>query len=758
MIPVITRSAFISCLIMIAARGLSQPVNDNPCNATVLTGNVTCINVSGTNVAATATPTAGLPAPGCAGYNGGDVWYQVTVNGSGQVTVTTTTNGGFTDSGIAFYTAASCAGPFTLQSCDNNSGAGSMSQDTYVGAPGTVLWIRVWENGNNSFGTFNICATAPLPPPANNDPCGAIAVNVTPACSFTGYTNANATNTAGFTAPGCGAFGAGSLDVWFTFVAPPTGIAIIETSAGTMTDAAMALYLDAPPLSCAGPFTLVQCDDDSGPGNMPYLTFNNLTPGATYYLRVWGYGTASGTFNLCVHGPSAVPATGCVYMLELFDSFGNGWGSSSVGISINGGPFTNYSVTGSYGVILLGLNVGDILLVQYTASGPDQGQNSYELSYFPSGSNLYASGATPPSGIVFTQVIDCVPPPAAQQDCVGGATICNSQAFNNTSSNTGNVVDLTAANRGCLAGNERQGTWYYFSPSASGNIGFTIDPSGTDDYDFAVWGPMTGVTCPPPGPPLRCSWALPSGPCPACYNTGCGNGAVDVSEGAGGNGWVAPLTVTAGQVFLLYIDNYSTTGQAFNLTWNLTNGASLDCTVLPVELISFEALPAGDEVDLQWVTASETNSDRFEVERSRDGIEFTTIGSVPAAGTSSMTTHYGFIDSSPHSGLNHYRLRQVDVDGHWEHSSVRTVMMSPDAPAVHLYPNPGHDELEILTAKGDAVGRAQLLDATGRTVLEAPMAGDRLMLSTGTLPSGIYAVRLTSVHGSEMGMARWVKQ
>ncbi|MBK7553633.1 MAG: T9SS type A sorting domain-containing protein [Flavobacteriales bacterium] len=754
----IRRGVFVFTFGVVAVLCAAQPANDDPCNAVPLVPNVACTNTSGTNVAATATSTVGLPAPGCAGYGGGDLWYQVTLTASGQVTVTTSTNGGFNDSGIAFYTAASCAGPFTLADCDNNGGAGNMSQETYSGAPGTVLWVRVWENGNNSFGTFNICATAPPPPPPNNDPCGALAVSVNTDCSYSNYTNAYATNTGGFTAPGCGGWGGGSLDVWFSFVAPASGIAIIETGSGTLTDAAMALYNDAPPLDCAGPFTLIQCDDNSGPGNMPYMVFNNLTPGDTYYLRVWGNGSASGTFDLCVHGPAVIPATGCVYMLELFDSFGNGWGSSTVDISINGGAFTNYGLTGAYNIILLGLNIGDILVVQYTASGPNQGQNSYELSFFPSGNNLYVSGTTPPAGIVYTQSIDCIPPPAVQQDCVGGATICSSQAFNNTSSNTGNVVDLTIANRGCLAGNERQGTWYYFSPSASGTIGFMIDPSGTDDYDFAVWGPMAAVTCPPPGPPLRCSWALPSGPCPACYNTGCGNGALDMSEGAGGNGWVAPMNVTAGQVYLLYIDNYSTTGQAFNLTWNLTNGASLDCTVLPVELTDFGAVVVEDDVELNWSTASEMNSDHFGIERSRDGLEFELIGTVPAVGNSSLTTHYAFTDRSPYTGHNYYRLRQVDNGGAFEHSHVRTAWIRLNGPVVIMQPNPGSDLVEVVVPAGGSGSILEMLDATGRAVLRQTLDSERTSIDTGALPTGFYAVRLHSSTGADLSRATWIKQ
>ncbi|MBK6473082.1 MAG: hypothetical protein IPF95_00035 [Flavobacteriales bacterium] len=74
--------------------------------------------------------------------------------------------------------------------------------------------------------------------------------------------------------------------------------------------------------------------------------------------------------------------------------------------------------------------------------------------------------------------------------------------FNNNSSNTGNVNDLNTANQGCLLSGERQGTWYYFSPSASGTIGFTITPTVPTDYDFALWGPMNTIACPPTGAPF----------------------------------------------------------------------------------------------------------------------------------------------------------------------------------------------------------------------------------------------------------------
>lgn len=136
----------------------------------------------------------------------------------------------------------------------------------------------------------------------NDNPCtptGATLITPNPICNLQSYTNAGTTNTPGVPAPGCGNYAGG--DVWFRFVAPPSGRVYIDTRAGTLTDAAMALY-STPSPACAGPFTLLECDDDDGPGLMPAIDrmCNTLTPGSTYWLRVYGYNGARGTFELCI--------------------------------------------------------------------------------------------------------------------------------------------------------------------------------------------------------------------------------------------------------------------------------------------------------------------------------------------------------------------------------------------------------------------------------------------------------------------------
>ncbi len=139
------------------------PANDNPCGATALTVGVSCTYAPTTNISAT--NTAGVPAPGCAGYSGGDVWYTAVVPATGSITFDTQT-GVMLDGGMAVYTAAACGGPFVLVACDdNNSPNGAMPMLSLTGqTPGTTLWIRVWENGNNNNGSFSICAYDPPPP------------------------------------------------------------------------------------------------------------------------------------------------------------------------------------------------------------------------------------------------------------------------------------------------------------------------------------------------------------------------------------------------------------------------------------------------------------------------------------------------------------------------------------------------------------------------------------------------------------------
>ncbi|MEO8068573.1 MAG: hypothetical protein ABI599_12830 [Flavobacteriales bacterium] len=602
---------------------------------------------------------------------------------------------------------------------------------------------------NTTCAPLTIACSAPPPPVTNNDPCGSIALPVNSSCVMQGFTSVGSTITVTPGSPGCGVVSGG--DVWFSFVAPASGLVVVETGAGTLTDAILAVYSAT---TCSTGFTEVACDDDSGPGLMPYLSASGLTPGATYYARVFGFLGTTGSFDICLH--TIVPPTGdCIYTLNMFDSFGDGWDGSTVGVSINGGPFTNYTLTsGTNGTALIGVFIGDIIVIQYT-------ENSFfpaEISYSLTPGCIWSDGPSPATGIVFSQTADCQPTAAPPEDCVGAVTICSDLAFNNNTTSTGCSADLDVGNQGCLSNAERQGTWYFFSPSSSGNIAMTISPADpADDYDFAIWGPFANPVCPPPGAPTRCSYAAPTG------DTGMDYVAADVSETALGDKWVSDLAVVTGQVYIMYISNWSQSGLAFDLNWDLTNGASLDCTVLPIQLLHFEADALTSRVDLRWASASEQDNDHFVVERSADGDAFAPIGAVDAAGTTTMQTNYLHTDASPLRGMNYYRLKQVDTNGSYTYSSTIAVAFGSVFQTGLPYPNPALVAVSIdLHSSVPGTTRVRAVDATGRLVAERSFdlgtGAATLDLPLTGCEAGAYALQVIAPDGSCLRAGRFTVQ
>ncbi|MFK7781032.1 T9SS sorting signal type C domain-containing protein [Psychroserpens sp.] len=140
---------------------ITAPLSNDECiNAIELFSDVDCSINTYTNDIATAS--AGAPAPSCANYQGGDVWFSYEVNFTGEFTITTEA-GVMTDSGMAVYSGT--CGSLTQIDCDDDFGTGAMSTITVTGrTPGEIVYIRLWEWGNNNNGTFGICVTTPIPP------------------------------------------------------------------------------------------------------------------------------------------------------------------------------------------------------------------------------------------------------------------------------------------------------------------------------------------------------------------------------------------------------------------------------------------------------------------------------------------------------------------------------------------------------------------------------------------------------------------
>jgi hypothetical protein len=110
---------------------------------------------------------------------------------------------------------------------------------------------------------------------------------------------------------------------------------------------------------------------------------------------------------------------------------------------------------------------------------------------------------------------------------------------------------------------------------------------------------------------------------------------------------------------------------------------------LPISLLYFTASLSGDDVLLDWATASEENFQKFVVERSQAGVVYEPIGEVMGAGQDifNIESTYDFTDHDPLLGFNYYRLKAVDLDGYVEYFDVRVVKLD-GAKQLAVYPNP----------------------------------------------------------------------
>ncbi len=179
----------------------------------------------------------------------------------------------------------------------------------------------------------------------------------------------------------------------------------------------------------------------------------------------------------------------------------------------------------------------------------------------------------------------------------------------------------------------------------------------------------------------------------------------------------------------LFSGNYSGGFQFFQNT-----------STLPVQLLSFTARPYNPhEVLLEWSTAMEENSKNFAVQHSQDGITWNEIGTLPAAGNSSNTRNYSFIDQAPVAGLNYYRLLQTDLDDKKVFSAIRTVNLSGIQDAFVIIENPVvNGSLQIRVNNNTTL---RMYNTNGQFFLKKEFKPGINSLNIANYPKGIYFLK-----------------
>jgi len=178
-----------------------------------------------------------------------------------------------------------------------------------------------------------------------------------------------------------------------------------------------------------------------------------------------------------------------------------------------------------------------------------------------------------------------------------------------------------------------------------------------------------------------------------------------------------------------------------NGKWSLTNVIQFDKQIpLPITLLYFTARAEGKRSLLNWETATEINNDRFEIERSPDGISFTKIGQVPGAGNSNVHISYQWYDNLPLKGNNYYRLKQVDIDAKFSYSPTRQVNFK-DNNYFTISNNPTNGTPLIIKTT-ELNSTISIFDEAGRKLKELSVINNNVFIPVDQFPNGIYLLVL----------------
>jgi Secretion system C-terminal sorting domain len=186
-----------------------------------------------------------------------------------------------------------------------------------------------------------------------------------------------------------------------------------------------------------------------------------------------------------------------------------------------------------------------------------------------------------------------------------------------------------------------------------------------------------------------------------------------------------------------------------------------DNNPLPVRFIFFNAKCEGAKVLLTWKTAQEQNSSHFNIERSVDGISWTVINSLPAAGNSNTEHSYSITDNSPVQN-SYYRIAQYDLDGHIQYTSIiRSSCNITDV--FRLWPNPVRDVVFInIVTDSESQAVIKVFDSRGALVKEQRatvlQGSNQLNVNMRSMAKGVYSLSVYWNNGQTKQTAQVLKQ
>lgn len=180
--------------------------------------------------------------------------------------------------------------------------------------------------------------------------------------------------------------------------------------------------------------------------------------------------------------------------------------------------------------------------------------------------------------------------------------------------------------------------------------------------------------------------------------------------------------------------------------WSLTMAVNFSYgSPLPVTWLYVRGERRQNEARLNWATAQEMDTDKFIVEYSRDGKQYDGVGEVAAAGNSSNSKSYAFTWAGLQQGVNYFRLKQLDKNGHFTYSSIITIPYVDRNTAPLLMPNPVDRNATLLIPPTFEAIQLNVFDAAGKMVWQQSITdknSNHQLLQLGSLQKGIYILQV----------------
>jgi hypothetical protein len=572
----------------------------------------------------------------------------------------------------------------------------------------------------------------------------------------------------GIVDPTCSSAGTGAYNAQYWMVyTPPAGtsnfnITINQTTGGSarpINDPAFQVYYTTG--NCSSTFTLVGCYNGNGGGGVNEDQTISTTAGRTYYIRVFNGGTprtvttsggsSNNEFSACVTAQGNTPCN--AIPLSTFPVSYTGTTATNYSNFMVGGCAGNYAATtGNGNDVFFALTVAANSYYTMSLSGTN-GSSIFEMSVLSGAcagpwtcltNGAWAGGlqtaSTTVSGMFTTTTATTSSPCKiiyfatagtyyVRIDAgagVSGAFTLNVNPYTVTGGNSCSTatgmssgVGVTVNNTNCTysvgpddpagalicAGTIENTNWLQFQSNGNGTpVSVTINNVTCADFGY-----YTG-----------------SGFYAGNGQFGIISSSTNACGGTYSSAAACTSSITTGGTYSTTLPNTAVTN--YFLVWDGNGGAECSYTItatninpLPIELLTFKATAAGSNVYTTWTTATEINNDFFTVERSKDGVEFSTAGTVDGAGNSTENKTYAFRDISPMAGQSYYRLKQTDFDGKISYSDIAAVIFdgSPEL-TFSIVPNPSDKNSSVsLNFSGHSRETITILitDITGKIVM-----------------------------------------